>query len=256
VTADTPLCTIAVPSLNQGAFLERALQTIFEQQVPVEVMLMDGGSTDRSLEIIKRWRPRLSFWRSGADKGQADAINEGIALGHAPFVTWLNSDDTLFPGALRTMIDALMRAPEAPAAYGRANIIDTRDRSLGTYRTHAFAVERLARRCFIAQPASLIRRSAWEAVGGVNAALSLAFDFDLWWRLYRFGGPFVFVDRVLAGTRAHVSTKTIQQPLRHYSEALQVVGKYYGHVPWWWYAKAPLSIGWRATASLFARRIR
>lgn len=214
---------------------------------------MDGGSTDASADVIDRWKPRLSYWRSRRDGGQADAINEGIALGKAPFVTWLNSDDILEPGALRRLIDALIDAPNAPAAYGRARIIDRHDRVLGTYRTEAFDVDRLARRCFVAQPASVIRRSAWEAVGGLDAAFSLAFDFDLWWRLYRYGGPLVFVDRVVAGTRAHLSTKTVRQPMKHYREALRVVSKHYGSVPWSWYAKAPLSIGWRLVVSALSQ---
>jgi len=210
---------------------------------------MDGGSQDGTARVIERWRDRLSFWRSGADAGQCAAINEGVSLGTAPFVAWVNSDDILLPGALRALLDALAQAPHAPAAYGRARIVDASDRSLGEYRTHAFAVERLARRCFIAQPTTLIRRSAWEGVGGLDPSLALAFDYDLWWRLYRFGGPLVFVDRVVAGTRFHASTKTIRLPVEHYREAMAVVWRHYGRVPWLWYAKAPASVGWRLIAS-------
>lgn len=249
MNANSPLCTIAVPSLNQGAFLDRTLKSIFEQDVPVEVMLMDGGSSDGSQEVINRWKPRLAFWRIGKDAGQATAINEGIALGSAPFVCWLNSDDIFEPGALRALIDALMGSPAAPAVYGRARIIDARDRHLGEYRTRRFRVDRLAQSCFIAQPATLIRRSAWQAVGGLDTSYCLAFDFDLWWRLYHFGGPFEFVERIVAGTRAHVDTKTVRRPMHHYREAFKVVSKHYGYVPWLWYAKAPLSIGWRLAVS-------
>jgi len=88
-----PLVTIAVPSCNQGRFLDDALTSIFEQQLPVEVFVMDGGSTDNSIEIIRKWEGQLAGWRSHKDGGQAAAINEGIALGRAPYVCWLNSDD-------------------------------------------------------------------------------------------------------------------------------------------------------------------
>lgn len=246
-----PLCTVAVPSLNQGAFLERTLQSVFEQDVPVEVMLMDGGSTDSSRDVIDRWRPHLAFVRSQRDAGQADAVNEGIALGSAPFVCWLNSDDSFEPGALRALSDALISRPDAPAAFGRARVVDSRDRNRGLYPTGKFDIKRLARFCFIAQPASLIRRSAWQAVGGLDTSLSLAFDFDLWWRLYRWGGPLVFVDRVVARTRMHLDTKTVRHPLLHYRESFRVLKGHYGRVPLTWYAKAPLSIGWRIFASKF-----
>ena len=249
MNANAPLCTIAVPSLNQGAFLDRTLKSIFEQDVPVEVMLMDGGSTDDSPRVISRWKPRLAFCRSEKDAGQAAAINEGIALGSAPFVCWLNSDDTLEKGALRALADTLRGSPDAPAAYGRAKIVDARDRSVGRYPTSSFSADRLARFCFIAQPASLIRRSAWEAIGGLDTSLSLAFDFDLWWRLYRWGGPLAFVDRIVACTRLHLDTKTVRRPLQHYRESFRVVAEHYGHVPLLWYMKAPASIGWRLLVS-------
>jgi len=90
------LVTIAVPSFNQGQFLNDTLASIFQQDIPVEVFVMDGGSTDNSLEVIRKWEHRLAGWRSHADGGQAAAINQGIALGHAPYVCWLNSDDWFF----------------------------------------------------------------------------------------------------------------------------------------------------------------
>lgn len=86
-----PLVTIAVPSFNQGPFLDDALASIFQQKIPVEVYVLDGGSSDNSLEIIRKWELRLAGWRSHADDGQAAAINEGIAQGSAPYVCWLNS---------------------------------------------------------------------------------------------------------------------------------------------------------------------
>ena len=95
-----PLVTIAVPSCNQGLFLDEALASIFQQDVPVEVFVLDGGSTDNSVDVMRKWEQKLAGWRSHPDDGQAAAINEGIAQGSAPFVCWLNSDDWFLTGGL------------------------------------------------------------------------------------------------------------------------------------------------------------
>ena len=115
-----PVVTVAIPSLNQGEFLDAALSSVFSQDVPVEVFVLDGGSEDNSLDVIKKWSSRLSGWRSCPDGGQAAAINEGISMGSAPFVCWLNSDDWFIPGGLIALTSALLSSAKLPAAYGRA----------------------------------------------------------------------------------------------------------------------------------------
>ena len=107
----TALVTVAVPSYNQGRFLDRALTSIFDQALPLEVFVADAGSTDESLSVIEKWAPRLAGWRSHADRGQAAAVNECIARGSAPYVCWLNSDDWLLPGGLAALIARLESAP-------------------------------------------------------------------------------------------------------------------------------------------------
>ena len=107
--ATPPVVTIAVPSYNQGSFLQDALTSVFDQGFPVEVFVADAGSTDGSVDVIKTFESRLAGWRSHADRGQATAINEGIARGTAPYVGWLNSDDKLLGGGLKRLVDALER---------------------------------------------------------------------------------------------------------------------------------------------------
>src|SRR5438132_12065659 len=114
-----PLVTVAVPSFNQARYLDAALRSLFDQAISVEVFVLDGGSTDDSLEVIRRWEPRLAGWRSHPDAGQAAAINEGIGRGTAPYVCWLNSDDWWLRGGLRELIAALEKHPRVPMAYGR-----------------------------------------------------------------------------------------------------------------------------------------
>src|SRR6266849_6310957 len=102
-----PRVTIAIPSLNQGRFLDTTLRSAFAQPVDIEVMLVDGGSTDGSLAVVERWRDRLAWCRSAPDKGQAAAINEAISRSRAPFVCWLNSDDIYLPDGLAALVQAI-----------------------------------------------------------------------------------------------------------------------------------------------------
>jgi len=230
-----PLITVAVPSFNQGRYLADALESIFNQDLPVEVFVLDGGSSDNSLEVIRKWECRLAGWRSHADDGQAAAINEGIAQGRAPFVCWLNSDDWLLPGGLAKLLGELEKYPDVPAVYGRSwNVVEKSGKRYPV-RVEPFNERRLALCCIISQPATLVRRTAWDAVGGVNGKLHMAMDYDLWWRLFKQAGPLQFFDSFIAVNREHEDTKTKTQRRQHYQEAIEVIRKYYGRVPlkWW-----------------------
>jgi GT2 family glycosyltransferase len=238
------LVTVAVPSFNQGAFLREALQSLFAQETPVEVFVADGGSSDNSLDVIREWQPQLAGWRSHADAGQSAAINEAIARGRAPYVCWLNSDDWLLPGALSTLIAALDRAPAAPFAYGRSWNVTGRGKT--PVWVEPFSEQRLSIRCIVSQPASLVRRSAWEAVGGLDPKLHMAMDYDLWWRLLRrFGAP-RFVDEFVAVNRIHPASKTASYRRLHYFEATDVVRRHHGRVPLKWRLLWPYAVWLKA----------
>lgn len=242
----TPLVTIAVPSFNQGRFLDDALASIFQQQVPVEVFVLDGGSTDNSVDVIRKWESQLAGWRSGVDAGQASGINEGIAQGSAPFLCWLNSDDWFLPGGLSTLLRELQANPQAPAVYGRAwNVVQKTGKRAPVW-VEPFSESRLALRCIISQPATLIRRSAWDALGGVDGQLHMAMDYDLWWRLYKQVGALQFVDDFVAVNRDHEATKTKTLRRRHYQEAMAVVHKYHGHVPLKWWLAQPYAVWFKS----------
>lgn len=238
--------TLAVPSFNQGRFLGAALESIFAQDLPVEVYVADGGSTDESVEVIRRFESRLLGWRSRKDAGQAAAINEGVAAGTAPFVAWLNSDDLLLEGGLARLAAALEAAPAAPFAYGR---VWDRFEAGGPRRpvvmVRPWSEWWMAQACIVSQPGTLVRRSAWEAVGGVDAALHLAMDYDLWWRLARRFGPPAFLDDFVAENRVHGATKTSTLRARHYREAISVVRRHYGRVPLKWYLAQPYAVWYR-----------
>ncbi len=240
-----PRVTVAVPSFNQGQYLEQCLESIFAQGVAVEVFVCDGGSTDDSGAVIERWAPRLAGWRSHADGGQAEAINEGIERGTAPYVCWLNSDDWLMPGALQRLVNELEAHPEAPMAYGRAwNFIERTGQTKPVILVRPFSERALANFCIVPQPSTLIRREAWETVGGVDPALHMALDYDLWWKLYRRFGPLRFIDAFLSTNREHAATKTKSQRRAHYREAMAVVKRHYGRIPIKWYVAQPYAVWW------------
>ena len=241
-----PLITIAVPSYNQGQFLDQALTSVFQQDIPIEVFVCDGGSTDNSIEIIKKWEHSLAGWHSHADGGQSDAINEGIANGAAPYVCWLNSDDWLLAGGLKKLLSALISQPDVPAVYGQAwNIVEKTAKRYPVW-VEGFSERRLALRCIISQPATLIRRTAWEKVGGLDKSLHMVMDYDLWWRIYKQLGSLYFVDDFIAVNRVHDATKTNTLRKQHYSEAMAIVRKHYGRVPMKWWLYQPYSVWYKS----------
>lgn len=214
---------------------------------------MDGGSTDNSLEIIRRWEPSLAGWRSHPDKGQASAINEGIANGIAPYVYWLNSDDWLLPNGLTTLLSALERNCSAPAVYGQClNYMENTGKQFPVW-VEPFDPHRMAVRCIISQPATLIRRTSWDAVGGLNPELHMAMDYDLWWRLYKSFGPLHFVDSPVAVNRVHNTTKTNTQRRLHYREAISVVRRYNGYLPLKWWLAQPYAVWFKSLKGCFSK---
>ncbi len=238
--------TIAVPSYNQGRYLDKALASIFTQDIPVEVYVMDGGSTDNSVEIIRKWEKQLAGWRSHRDKGQSAAINEGIANGKADFVCWLNSDDWLLPGSIANLLAAMNNHPSAPAVYGNAWNFQEKNQTTHPIWVESFNACRLALRCIIAQPATLIRRSAWEAVGGLDETLHMAMDYDLWWRLFKAFGPLQLLDKYIAVNREHAQTKTKNNRRLHYQEAIKIIMKHNGHVPLKWWLAQPYKVWFKS----------
>ncbi|NBX73606.1 MAG: glycosyltransferase [Alphaproteobacteria bacterium] len=231
-----PLVTVAVPSFQQGRFLADALDSILSQHVSVEIFLADGGSTDQTPEIIKKYAPHLAGWRSERDGGQANAINWAMAQGTAPFVCWLNSDDAFAANGLSTLLDALQKNSDWAMAYGKVMNTDATLTPTSAVWVQSFSRSKMAQRCIISQPGTLMRRTAWEAVGGVNGALHMAMDYDLWWKLST-QGPLGHVPRLVAYNRVHPETKTNSKRVQHYVEAMKVVRQHYGHVPlkWWLY---------------------
>lgn len=241
-----PLVTVAVPSFNQGRYIADAFDSILDQHVPVEIFVADGGSGDNSVSIIEEYSSRLAGWRSHRDAGQSAAINECIARGTAQYVCWLNSDDMLEPGGLLKLLKVLSANPELPAVYGKAWNLDDRSGKRWPAWVEAFNERRLALRCIVSQPATLMRRCCWEAVGGIDERLHMSMDYDLWWRLYKSFGPLGYVDEFVAVNREHDDTKTRNNRRLHYREAMTIVARHHGSIPLKWWLAQPYAVWFRS----------
>ena len=149
-------------------------------------------------------------------------------------------------GALQRLVKALERHPEAPMAYGRAWNFVERTGAMKRVFVRPFTERWMAQLCIISQPATLIRRSAWEGVAGVDEKLQMAMDYDLWWRIYRTYGTPAFVDEFLAVNREHAETKTSSKRREHYREAIDVVRRHYGRVPLKWWLAQPYAVWYRS----------
>jgi glycosyltransferase involved in cell wall biosynthesis len=165
--------SIITPSYNQGRYLERTIRSVLEQRRPFEYLVMDGGSSDESVEILQRYSAELQ-WVSEADRGQADAVNKGLARATGEIIGWLNSDDIFYPGAVAAAADFLMRRPDVDVVYGNGNHIDEHDRVIEPYPTEDWDFERLKERCFLCQPAVFFRRrlvsasAPWASTGATR----------------------------------------------------------------------------------------
>jgi len=189
-----PKVSIVTPSFNQAPFLEQTLRSVLGQDYPnLEYIVIDGGSTDGSLEIIQRYADRLAYWQSQPDQGQTDAINQGFAHATGEILAWLNSDDLLLPGAVSAAVKALQEHPEAAMVYGDALLINAQGKTIGKFPAAQTDLRKLRRGyVHIPQQASFFRAELWRKVGPLDVSFYFAMDYDLWVRLAALA-PLVYV---------------------------------------------------------------
>ena len=227
--SEVPVVSIVIPSFNQARFLRAAVDSVLAQDHPrLEVWVVDGGSTDGSVEILRGYGDRIRF-TSERDRGQADAINRGFARATGSIVAWLNSDDVYLPGAVRTAVRALEAEPRAAMVYGEGEIIDEAGRVLAPFiHTRSFDLWILVNAGdFILQPAVFMRASALRAVGGLDETLHYGLDWELWMRL-ACRGTVLHVPETLAQTREYAATKTSQGGWRRLRELREIMRRHGG----------------------------
>lgn len=245
--SSAPVVSIVTPSLNQGHFLAGTIRSILSQEGDffLDYIIMDGCSTDDSVEIIQQFERRLAAgefagkcrginyrWQSAVDSGQADALAKGFRLANGDIFSWLNSDDILLPGALKQVTVCFARDSSIALLYGNARYCDHNGTVIGAYPSEDFSLGKLAYFNFIPQPAAFFRRSAYELAGGINPSLMYAMDYDLWIRIAKLATCSHLV-QFLAHYRLHDDAKTLRdETLRdNHEEGLTVAMKHFGWAP-------------------------
>lgn len=228
------LVSVVTPCLDASPFLREAIESVLGQRYPqVEHIVVDGGSADGTVAIAREYEPRLSVLELPGSS-QAHAINFGFARSCGEYFAFLNADDVLEPDALVRAVEALKKTEAAPYAYGDATFTDEHGEELGVYPTMPFSRAALARACFICQPATVMRATAFERAGGVDERYSASFDYDLWVRMAMSEPPPVRVLSRLARARMHPTAKTFRKRDDVYREAIAVVRNHYHYVPFSW----------------------
>jgi glycosyltransferase involved in cell wall biosynthesis len=207
--------TIITPSFNQGAFIEETIRSVLLQGYPnLEYIVMDGGSTDNSVEIIKKYSPWLSYWVSEPDGGQSDAINRGLIMGSGTFATWINSDDMLCRNALADHATRVGFAKNT-VYVGICEYIDVESKILRSHQSRIQCLDDLLRigtvwraQGHIVQPEVLLPRDLVLAVGGLNANNHSTMDYELWGKLFLAGALFYYTDIHFGMFREHDNQKT------------------------------------------------
>jgi glycosyltransferase involved in cell wall biosynthesis len=229
--AAAPLISIVIPSYQQAKFLEACLRSVIDQDYPnKEIIVMDGGSADGSVDIIRRYAHRLADWQSEPDKGQAHAVNLGWAKARGEILGWLNSDDCYAPGALREMAEAYARTPSAAMWYGDVDEIDPEGRKLRTKLMEGFDLPSLLLGKNMGQPGVFVARFTYQTVGGLDESLGCALDFEYFLRIWSAfpAECCIYIPRVIARSRLWGDTKSSRQAERFGREYRQVIDAFFG----------------------------
>jgi glycosyltransferase involved in cell wall biosynthesis len=228
--ASRPVVSIVTPSYNQGHFLRRTIESVLNQTYPsIEYIVIDGGSTDESLDILKSYGSRVR-WVSEPDAGQTNAINKGFAECSGEIRAYLNSDDTLERNAAEKVVQFFEGRPEIGLVYGSANYIDTQDRIVGKYATAQYSFDRLVHDCCICQPAAFWRASVAERVGNFDESLNFAMDYEYWLRIGKTDLGIEFFPQILANSRLHAENKTLSEREKIYKEIFAISLKHAGRI--------------------------
>jgi len=202
-----PLVSIITPSFNQAPYLEQTIQSVLTQDYwSIEYLVIDGGSTDNSVELIKKYEDRFAYWVSEKDNGQAEAINKGLLRAKGQIIAWLNSDDYYLPYTISAVVRVFEENPDLAMVYGNMLAVDEQGQTINLLKYKQLSLEELL--CFqiIGQPSVFFRRSALETAGLLDTNLHFLLDHHLWLRIAQ-QGKLLHVPQTWSAARYHAEAK-------------------------------------------------
>jgi GT2 family glycosyltransferase len=214
---------VATPSYNQAAFLEQTLRSVLEQDYArIEYLVVDGASSDGSVDIIRKYADRLSWWVSEKDSGQGEAINKGLARAKGEIVAWLNSDDYYLPNAIASVVKIFEQNPDVVLVYGDMLAVDEAGQTTNVLKYTQLTLDDLL--CFqiIGQPAVFFRREAYEAIGGLDTTFHFLLDHHFWIRIAQ-QGRILHVPQLWAAARYHAHAKNRLKAAEFGREAFRIL---------------------------------
>jgi glycosyltransferase involved in cell wall biosynthesis len=218
-----PLVSVVTPSYNQAGFLEDTIKSVLAQDYPaIEYLIVDGGSTDGSVEIIHKYKSELTWWVSEPDEGQASAINKGMAKARGEIVAWLNSDDLYLPGAVSRAVAEYQSHPQLGLVFGNAVTIDAGGCPIKELIFPDWQLEDLIGFRIICQPAVFMARELYEQVAGLDLNYHFMLDHHLWIRIASLA-PIQHVPSMLAAARHHEAAKNVSQAAAFGRETLETL---------------------------------
>ena len=223
MTSNSCLISIITPSFNQAKYLEDTIQSVLGQAYPnLEYIIVDGASTDGSVDIIRKHENQLAWWVSEKDSGQAEAINKGLSHATGGIIAWLNSDDTYLPGALSAVVETFEENPDVALVYGNMLAVDENGETFNILRYNQLNLEDLL--CFqiIGQPAVFFRRGALEKAGYLDPTYHFLLDHHLWLRI-AMQGCILHVDQTWAAARYHAEAKNRARAAEFGQEAFRIL---------------------------------
>lgn len=216
---------VVMPSLNQARFIQQAIESVLDQDYePISLLVMDGGSTDGTLDILKSYGDRLSFV-SQSDRGQSHAVNHGLLRAEGDIVCWLNSDDSFAPNAIRIVVDEFAQCSAAAFVYGKGWNTNQAGDVIGDSGVLPFDLWRLIHhRNFIQQPSCFFRKSLLDEIGLLDEDLHYVMDWDLWIRFSAHKG--LYIDDYLSCNRTYAGNKTQSGQWRRWREIRRMIRRY------------------------------
>lgn len=215
--------SIITPSYNQAEFLEQTIRSVLESSpCPDEYFVIDGGSTDNSIEIIKKYQAQLTAWVSEKDKGQADAINKGFRMVNGDIIAWLNSDDYYLPGAIEQVMLAFEKNPQVGLVYGDVLSVDQAGNTFNVQTFKQYALTDLLGFSIISQPAVFFRKAALQKAGLLDMNFHYLLDHHLWLRM-AIETPILYIPQTLAAARYHENAKNVAHTAEFGKEANRII---------------------------------